>query len=68
MTGTLLAAVPPSEQVLPATTKGFISIGNVDRFQTDWAKTQLGQLLADPIMQPFVKDFQRQLQGKWNQT
>jgi hypothetical protein len=24
--------------------------------------------LADPIMQPFVKDFQRQLQGKWNQT
>ena len=25
----------------------------------DWAKTQIGQLMADPIMQPFVEDFQR---------
>ena len=53
-----LWAAPPSEQLLPGTTKGYVSVGNVERFRTDWAKTQLGQLLADPIMQPFVKDFQ----------
>jgi hypothetical protein len=63
-----LKAAPPSEQLLPGTTKGYVSVGNIERFRADWAKTQLGQLLADPIMQPFVKDFQRQLQGKWNQT
>ncbi len=63
-----LKAAPPSEQVLPGTTKGYVSVGNIERFRTDWGKTQLGQLLADPIMEPFVKDFQRQLQGKWNQT
>ena len=63
-----LKAAPPSEQLLPSTTKGYVSVGNIERFRTDWAKTQLGQFLADPIMQPFVKDFQRQLQGKWNQT
>ena len=63
-----LKAAPPSEQLLPGTTKGYVSVGDVERFRADWAKTQLGQLLADPIMQPFVKDFERQLQGKWNQT
>ena len=61
-------AAPPSEQLLPSTTKGYVSVGDIERFRADWAKTQFGQLLADPIMQPFVKDFQQQLQGKWNQT
>ena len=56
-----LQAAPPSEQLLPATTKGYVSVGDVDRFRADWAKTQIGQLLADPIMQPFVEDFKQQL-------
>ncbi len=55
---TLLAA-PASERLLPSTTKGFVSVGNVDHFRAEWAKTQIGQLLADPIMQPFVEDFRR---------
>lgn len=55
---TLLAA-PASERLLPGTTKGFISVGNVDHFRAEWAKTQIGQLMADPIMQPFVEDFRR---------
>ncbi len=63
-----LQAAPTSEQLLPSTTKGYLSVGQVERFQADWAKTQIGQLLADPIMQPFVDDFKKQLQGRWNQT
>jgi hypothetical protein len=65
--GTLKAA-PSADQLLPKTTKGYVSVGNVERFRTDWAKTQIGQLLADPIMQPFLEDFRQQQQGKWNQT
>jgi hypothetical protein len=61
--GTLRAG-PPSEQLLPRATKGYLSIGNLERFRADWAKTQPGQLLADPIMQPFVEDFQRQQRDK----
>jgi hypothetical protein len=63
-----LQAAPTSEQLLPSTTKGYVSIGNVDRFQAAWDKTEIGQLLADPIMKPFVDDFKKQLQGRWNQT
>ena len=63
--GTLQAA-PPSEQLLPGTTKGYVSVGNVERFRNDWDKTQLGQLLADPIMQPFLDDFQQQQQQQDN--
>ena len=63
-----LQAAPTSEQLLPSTTKGYISIGDVDRFRADWDKTQIGQLLADPIMQPFVEDFKKQIAGRWNQT
>jgi hypothetical protein len=60
-----LQAATPSEQLLPSTTKGYVSVGDIERFRADWAKTQLGQLLADPIMQPFVEDFQKQQQGKF---
>ena len=59
-----LQAAPTSEQLLPSTTKGYVSVGDVDRFRADWAKTQIGQLLDDPIMQPFVEDFKKQLAGQ----
>jgi hypothetical protein len=66
--GSVLLAAPASERLLPATTKGFLSVGNVDQLRSQWAKTQIGQLMADPIMQPFVEDFRAQLQGKWSQS
>ncbi len=58
-------AVVPSEELLPSTTKGYISIPNMERLETDFNKTQLGQLLADPVMEPFSKDFKRQIKEKW---
>ena len=61
-------AVPAAESLLPGTTKGFLSVASMDQLQESWSKTQLGQLIADPAMQPFVEDFLRQIQQKWTQT
>jgi hypothetical protein len=58
-------AVVPSDELLPSTTKGYISIPDMERLEADFDKTQLGQLLADPVMEPFSKDFKRQVKEKW---
>ncbi len=62
------AAVPSAETLLPNSTKGFLAIGSVDKFRDAWNKTQLGQLMQDPAMKPFVEDLKQQLQQKWAQT
>jgi len=54
-------AVPPSDTLLPNTTKGYISIANPEQFDKRWDQTQIGQLFNDDIMQAFVTDFRRQL-------
>ena len=59
-------AVMPAAQVLPDTTRGFISIPDFYRMQDDFDKTQIGQLLLDPVMEPFSKDLKRQLKEKWS--
>ncbi len=58
-------AVVPAERLLPANTTGFLSIPDVERLTTDFEKTQIGQLLADPVMKPFAEDLKRQLKEKW---
>ncbi len=66
-TGQLSAqAVRPSETLLPNTTVGFIAVPNWDHLQTQWNKTQLGQLMADPVMEPFSKDLRRQFEDRWS--
>jgi len=60
-------AADPSESLLPATTKGFISITNMDQLSEQWGKTQLGKLVNDPVMKPFADDLRRQLADRlWN--
>ena len=59
-------AVMPAAQVLPDTTRGFVSIPDFYRLQDDFDKTQIGQLLLDPVMEPFSKDLKRQLKEKWS--
>jgi hypothetical protein len=66
--GIASAAVPASEALLPNTTKGYLSVPNVDLLLEQWNKTQLGQLMNDPIMQPFVEDFRDQLRNRWSQS
>jgi hypothetical protein len=56
----------PSETLLPDTTQGFFAISNVDTLSEHWNKTQLGHLMADPVMEPFRKDLQRQIEERWS--
>ena len=62
------AAAVPSEQLLPHTTKGFLSLPDTADLTAKFDTTQLGQLVNDPVMQPFVEDLKRQLKSKLGQT
>ena len=55
---------PLPEFLLPQNTKGFLAVTNITDLNAQWNKTQLGQLMADPVMQPFSKDLNRQLQNR----
>jgi len=57
-------AVPPSVQLLPNTTKGFVSVPDMNTLQASWDKTQWGKLFADPMMKPFADDLKRQISGR----
>ncbi len=63
-----LGDVPASEDLLPGTTKGYVSVADFDALEQAFNKTQIGQLAADPQMEPFVEDLKRQLSEKWTQT
>ena len=58
-------AGPPSSALLPETTVGYIAAVDAPSFRAAWEQTQFGRLLDDPLMQPFVEDFQRQMEEKW---
>ena len=55
-------AGPPSDTLLPKTTKGYVSVAQPKQFDERWDKTQIGQMFNDDIMQPFVEDFRKQTQ------
>ncbi len=54
-----------SEDLLPDTTRAFLSVHHVKSLADQWNKTQLGQLVQDPVMKPFVEDLRRQLDERW---
>ena len=54
------------ETLLPGTTKGFVSIADIHDLSDHWNQTQVGQLMNDPVMEPFVKDLRRQLEDRWS--
>lgn len=66
--GVSYGEVPPAEDLLPNTTKGFLAVPDVEKFEEAFNKTQIGQLANDPAMKPFVEDLKRQLREKWTQT
>ncbi len=67
--GSLTASgAQPSERLLPPTTKGFLSVLDVDQLRERWEETQLGQMFNDPVMAPFVEDARRQIRTKLSRT
>ncbi len=61
-------AVRPSETLLPRTTKGYLSIPDGEELKARWNETQLGELMNDPVMQPFIEDLQDQIKAKLSKT
>jgi hypothetical protein len=55
----------PADTLLPKTTVGYLSATNYDNLSEHWNKTQLGKLLADPVMEPFETDLREQLRTQW---
>ncbi len=54
-------AARPSDSLLPATTKGYLSIPNLAQLRDQFNRSPLGQLANDPAMKPFVEGFKRQV-------
>ncbi len=69
----LLLALPvfaqqTAEDLLPANTKGFVSVPSVQRLQQSWDQIDLGKLVADPAVKPFIDDLQEQVQSRLDRT
>jgi hypothetical protein len=60
----LAQGIRPSETYLPNTTAGFISLAHPPTFAEQFDKTQIGILIADPVMEPFRKDVRRQFEDR----
>jgi hypothetical protein len=65
---TAFAAPPASDTLLPARTKGYISVPDVAALQASFDETQFGRLLADPVMKPFADDLKSQLNDRLSIT
>ncbi len=61
-------AVKPAEQLLPATTKAFVSVPSVEELRSQFDETQIGQLANDEVMKPFADDLRRQLRDRLGKT
>ena len=54
----------PSETLLPISTKGFLSTNDVENVRATFRETQLGHLVNDPVMKPFIEDLKKQIGAK----
>ncbi|MDR1290667.1 MAG: DUF3352 domain-containing protein, partial [Planctomycetaceae bacterium] len=54
----------PADKLFPDSTKGFVAIQDLKLLAEQWKKTQIGLLLQDPIMKPFLDDFSSQLEKR----
>ncbi|MBN2475917.1 MAG: hypothetical protein JXB62_14995 [Pirellulales bacterium] len=58
-------AAQPAENLFPETTKGFLAVASVPSLIEHWNQTQLGRLMADPVMEPFADDLRQQYESRW---
>lgn len=61
-------SIPRSDELLPSNTVGYLSVTNVDQFRQSWNRTQFGQLLDDPAMEPFVDDMRGKARKKFDRV
>lgn len=61
-------AAPSTDELLPNTTKAYFAVPDLDDLQQRFEKTQIHQLMTDPVIKPFAEDLKRQLQSRFDQT
>ena len=52
------------ERLLPADSKGFLAVPDTQDLMRRWQGTDLGKVVADPAMRPFVEDLRGQLRSR----
>ncbi|MEM9352703.1 MAG: hypothetical protein AAGA92_06800 [Planctomycetota bacterium] len=57
-------AAAPADTLFPSKTRGFVSVGDIAELGENWQRTQLGQMVRDDAMRPFVNDIKRQMERK----
>lgn len=57
-------AAPKAATILPNTTKSYVSIPDYDKAAANFDETQIGKLMADPVMKPFTEDLKNQVKQK----
>jgi hypothetical protein len=58
------SAEKPADQLFPPETVGIVIIPNMNELKTRWERTELGKLFADPAMEPFRTELQKQLEAR----
>ncbi len=64
LTATSARGVVPSDQLMSENTRGYASIPDIEELATKWNQTQMGHLVRDEAMKPFMDDLKRQLRRK----
>ncbi len=57
-------AAPKAATVLPQTIKSYVSIPDYDQASANFDQTQIGKMMADPVMKPFTDDLKEQIKQK----
>jgi hypothetical protein len=61
-------AAVPADTVMSDQTRGFLSVADAKRLQEDFNRTQMGRLVKDEAMQPFIQDMRQQIERKLSST
>lgn len=59
-----IQAAPKAATVLPQTIKSYVSIPDYDQASANFDETQIGKMMADPVMKPFTDDLKEQIKQK----
>jgi hypothetical protein len=59
-------AGPASDVLLPATTKGYVSVPQAEQSKERFKETQFGQMFDDEVMAAFRKSLEKQLKDKFS--
>ncbi|HOA53281.1 MAG TPA: hypothetical protein PKI05_13590, partial [Thermogutta sp.] len=60
----VLWALPPAEKLFPDTARGFLAVRDVSELREHFDQTQIGQLVKDPALRPFIEDIRLQIRQR----